>query len=87
MKTFARSGGQEPSSSEFDWSGGRVLRLPGWSVPLGGDTVVVMVNATSEARYRVLAASDEDILRLEDGMPVQMVQDESKMRYVEASLF
>eukprot|EP00903_Cladosiphon_okamuranus_P013133 g12248.t1 len=81
VKTFARCGGQEPSSSEFDWSGGRVLRLPGWSVPLAGDTLVVMVNATSEARYRVLAASDEDILRLEDGMPVQMVQDESEMRY------
>ena len=82
VKTFASSGGREPSSSDFGWSGGRVLRLPGWFVPLGGDTVVVMVEATSDARYRVLAASDEDILRLEDGMPVQMVQDEPEMRYV-----
>lgn len=80
MKTFARSGGGKPTSSDFEWSGGRVLRLPGWSVPHGGDTVVVMVEATSDARYRVLAASNEDILRLEDGMPVQMVQDESEMR-------
>lgn len=80
VKTFASSGGREPTASKYDWSGGRVLRLPGWSVPHGGDTVMIMVEATSEARYRVLAASDEDILRLEDGMPVQMVQDESEMR-------
>lgn len=80
MKTFASSGGREPTASESDWRGGRVLRLPGWSVPHSGDTVVVMVNATADARYRVLAASNEDVLRLEDGMPVQMVQDEPEMR-------
>lgn len=80
VKMYARSGGQEPTATEFDWEGGRVLRLPGWSVPHGGDTVVVMVNATSTACYRVLAASDIDVLRLEDGMPVQMLQDEAEMR-------
>lgn len=82
VEMYAKSGGQEPTATDFDWKGGRVLRLPGWSVPHEGDTVVVMVNATSDARYRVLAASDEDVLRLEDGIPVQMIQDESEMRYV-----
>lgn len=42
--------------------------------------VVVMVNATSASQYRVLAASDEDMLLLEDGLPVQMLQDEGQMR-------
>lgn len=83
VETYARKGGREPTATEFDWKGGRVLRLPGWSVPYEGDMVVVMVNATSDARYRVLAASDGDVLRLEDGMPVQMLQDESEMRCVQ----
>lgn len=84
VETYASSSGREPTPSESDWSGGRVLRLPGWSVPHEGDTVVVMVKATGTAGalYRVLAASDEDVLRLEDGMPVQMLQDASEMRCV-----
>ena len=41
---------------------------------------MVLVNATSAAQFRVLAASHEDVLRLEDGLPVQMLQDESDMR-------
>ncbi|CAM9344963.1 unnamed protein product [Scytosiphon promiscuus] len=80
--TYAKRGGQEPTRTDYDWKGGRVLHLPGWSVPHEGETLVVMVEATTlSAKYRVLAASNEDILRLEDGMPVQMTQVESEMRY------
>lgn len=84
VETYASSSGREPKPGESDWSGGRVLRLPGWSVPHEGDTVVVMVKATGAAGalFRVLAASDEDVLRLEDGMPVQMLQGVSEMRCV-----
>lgn len=81
VATYARSRGQEPTKTNYDWKGGRVLHLPGWSVPHEGDTLVIMVEATSlDARYRVLAASNEDILPLDDGLPVQMSQLESEMR-------
>lgn len=81
VDTYARRGGQAPTHTEFDWKGGSVLPLPGWTVPHEGETLIFMVvTKTRDALYRVLAASDEDILQLENGMPVQMIQFESEMR-------
>lgn len=42
--------------------------------------MVVLVNSTTSSLYRILAASDEDILQLDDGFPVQMLQDDLDMR-------
>ncbi|CAM9832872.1 unnamed protein product, partial [Laminaria digitata] len=80
-QVLARSGGELPTQAEHDWGGGHFLRLSGWSVPHEGDWLNILVNSTSTAHFRVLAASHEDVLQLEDGLPVQMLQNESDMRY------
>lgn len=37
--------------------------------------LIILVNATSAAQYRVLAADKEHLFELEDGIPVQIFGD------------
>lgn len=42
--------------------------------------LIIMVVSPDDVWYRMLASSIEDVLRLEDGRTVEMVQDEDTMR-------